>query len=231
MDATRLNIPNLNKLKRQLTDASAEHDDGKRYVRASVAARIIGVTPGHQTMWIRACWITPLRFRVPNCRAANNGRVTCWPLDQAITAARRYWTGNRKWRPADDDYLLEKIGRVPLDRLATVMGRSVEAITQRARYHGVNQYNAQGELTPPLVARLCGVSRSCVLRVWCKECDPPLRARRMADAKGTLMISANSLRQFFRDHPEIYARRAENAKRRINAFISAGGRTLKAVAA
>ena len=47
-----------------LTAAAVEHD-GDRMIRASVAARIIGIGPGMQTRWIRGGKIKPTRYRVP----------------------------------------------------------------------------------------------------------------------------------------------------------------------
>jgi DNA-binding transcriptional regulator YdaS (Cro superfamily) len=231
MDATKPNIPDPDQIERELAAASAEHDDGKRYVRASVAARIIGVGPGLQTRWIRDGRIMPMRFRVPRGPRAPRGILTAWPLNQAIVCARRYWTNsNRKWTEEEDEFLLAALGELDHATIAAGLQRSACAIAQRATDLGYTQRNAQGLLTTGEVARLCGVSREAVNN-WCLKMARPLRFSRVPSADRAKLISTDDLRGFFKANPASFERLSKQAQARIDRVTMTVHQRRKAVAA
>lgn len=230
MDALELNIPNVDEIERELTDAAHPAEDGTLYVRAFIAAKIIGITPSVQSAWIRDRRIKPLRLSVPPSQTASRGFITAWPLDQAIACARRYWTqGRRKWTMAEDDYLADKLGTWSAKRIARMLGRTEDGVRQRSTYLGITPRNAQGKLTTGEVARLCDVSRECV-QYWIFKMATPLRYRRTATRDRAKVITADAIRIFFRDNPAVFDRLSKTARRRVENYAGTVHQRRKAVA-
>lgn len=231
MDAKLPPIPNLENVEQQLRAAAVENDDGVMYIRASVAARIIGVGPGTQTQWIRNGKIRPHRYRVPQSRKAPRGILTAWPLDQAIACAHSYCTRrNKPWSSIEDDYLCDHLVEKSLDQIAASLGRTVHGISQRATELGVTQRDAQGLLTTGQVAALCGVSRECV-QYWIFNKPLPLNYQRTPSADAAKLISETDLRAFFESNPDTFKRLSKTARGRVERYTMKPHERRKAVAA
>ncbi len=231
MDATTPPIPDLDQLERELTDASAEHDDGKRYVRASVACRIIGIGPSLGVHWRRRGFVRAIKFKIPSQRGSVRGEVVAWSLEDTIKQARAYWSGRcRHWTRQEDDHLLDQLGRVPIQRLGDQLGRTVKAIRARAGELGLNQLNAQGEYTTGEIARLCGVPLNRVVG-WCDRKRSPLNHRRAPDGRRTRLIQEDALRRFLSNNPKISGKLTPIARERIARATMTAFERRKAVAA
>ncbi|MEM6503926.1 MAG: hypothetical protein AAF711_00515 [Planctomycetota bacterium] len=231
MDANKPYIPDLSELKRKLLDASSEHDDGHRYVRASVAAKVIGIGPSLGVHWVKRGLVRALKFRIPSRRGSVRGEVVAWRVDDAIEQARAYWSGRcRHWTRQEDDRLLDRLGRIPIERLAIELGRTVKAVRGRAGELGLNQLNAQGEYTTGEVARLCGVPLNRVV-AWCDRRHSPLKHRRLHDGRRTRLIQEVSLRHFLSSNPQILAGLSVVARQRVERATMTSAERRKVVAA
>ena len=198
----------------KLRQASVEHD-GERFIRASVAARIIGIGPGMQTRWIKDGHVVPRRFQVPRGRKAPRGIVTAWPLNQTIERARAYRPqSERSWSEQEIDELAESIGTLRIEKIAQRLGRSVGAVRDKMMELGINQRNAQGFMTTGQIAKLCGVSREAVQQ-WCLRSSPPLKFRRSPAQDRVKLIDPEDLVAFLRQHPAILNKKSWTIQRRI----------------
>ncbi|MBB6429194.1 hypothetical protein [Algisphaera agarilytica] len=178
-------------IEQRLTDASVLHE-GVRYVRASVASKIIGIGPGGQTCWIRLGKITPLRFKVPRSSKAPNGVLTAWPLDQTLKAARGYKPmSERRWSVEEDQYLEDRLGKATHQTIGRHLGRSANAVRSRAKQLGITPRSADGLLTTVAAAKLCGVSVQAI-RYWIVSGGLPVR-HEPAGQKAALIHPANLL--------------------------------------
>lgn len=229
MDAN-LNIPNLDDLSRQLRDASAVHDDALRYVRAARAAKIIGISPSLGVYWVRRGFVRAIKFRIPSQPGSVRGEVVAWRLDDAIEQAQRYWSGRcRRWSHREDDYLLERLGTMPIQQLATELGRSVKAVRMRAGELGLNQKNAQGELTTVQVAQLLSLPYNRVV-AWCSRSGSTrLDHRRLDDAPRTRLIDENQLGRFLKNNPKIASKLSPFARQRVERLTMTSRDRRKAV--
>lgn len=211
-------------------EAAAVEFDGTRIIRAGKAARIIGCPPGIQTGWINSGRITPLRGRVTPSQATPNGRVTGWPLAQAVNCGLSYRRLSRHWTDEDDDALLGLLGTVPIDEVAQRLERTACAVRQRGYELGVCETNAQGLMTVGVTGELCGVSPVTV-RSWCSRMSPRLKHSRLPTSRREYMVSLDALTPFFRAHPDKFNRLSKASQRRIERATRSAGQRRKAVAA
>ncbi|MEM6750748.1 MAG: helix-turn-helix domain-containing protein [Planctomycetota bacterium] len=153
-------------IERALTDASVEHD-GRRYVRASVACGLIGVSRSMTRHWVHLGWVRPLRFRVPRSKRAPQGIVHAWALEDAIAAARRHRPLREiRWTQSEDETIENHTGWLSYAAIARRLGRTPDAVRRRAIKLGVTHRGVMGLLTTTEAGRLCGASKPTVAR-WC----------------------------------------------------------------
>ncbi len=201
----------------QLTAASVVAEDGRRLIRAATACRIIGVREGQRAQWERRGVIRARRYRVrPRC-GASLGVVVAWPLEDVIRAVRtrqRYLA--RRWSPADDDYLLEHLGKVHERVIARKLGHSVAAVRKRAYQLGTNRRCNTGLLTTGQAAALCRRTRQAV-RLWL---DRGLRYSRLPGGHREKMIDPADLLKWLRAHPTIWQRLPEASQRALQRMVA-----------
>lgn len=66
---------------------------------------------------------------------------------------------HRHWTPEEDDYLMDRIGLVPISAIAHTLHRSFPSIKERVRTMGATIYSAQGYLTLAEAVRSYGVTQ------------------------------------------------------------------------
>ncbi|MEM8781923.1 MAG: hypothetical protein AAGE65_03615 [Planctomycetota bacterium] len=194
------------RLAAELTAASKEID-GVRYLRASVAARILGVGPGHQSAYIRDGRIMPVRVRVPRSPQAPRGLLTALPLGQTIALLDR--PIKRDWTASEDAQLADRMAAgTPTKTIARLHGRTVKAVRRRALHLRLHRRHETALLTTGNVAQLCGVSRQAV-RWWTEH---GLAYTPMRDGQRERMIDPKYLIAYLSDKPtwsKLSARRRE----------------------
>lgn len=218
--------PEKRRIVEQLEASAVEHE-GVGYIRASVAAKIIGISPGMQTRWITDGHIEPLRMRVPRGEHAPRGILTAWPLDQTIQRAIAYrpmivqaWSGDQL------DYLLDHAGLASLQDIAEHLGRSVCAVNDKMASLGINQRTAQGLMTTGQVAKLCGINIEAVQN-WCLRRDPSLRFVRSPGRDRVKLIDPADLKTFFEQTPQLLENKPPAVQRRVRRFLKPASKRRK----
>ena len=183
--------------------AAAVTIDGRLYVRAAEAMRILRVGLGHRWRFQRDGRVTPLRVPCRPRQGASLGIECYWPAAQValIWWRRHRQRAHRPWSSAEDDYLLEHAGLEPLPGVARHLGRSSGACQARLYALGMTVRSNQGLLSTGEVARLCRRARTSVQN-WIAR---GLRCRRINTTRGDHLIDRKDLVAFLRNEPDILA--------------------------
>jgi transposase len=210
--------PDKRRIVEQLEAAAVEHD-GASFIRASVAARIIGISPGVQTRWIADGHIEPVRLTVPRGGHAPRGILTAWPLAQTIQRAIAYRPLIvQAWSDDDLDYLLDHAGVDSVQDIAEHLGRSIYSVGDKMASLGINQRTAQGLMTTGQVAKLCGVHIEAI-QTWCLRRDPALRFIRSPAGDRVKLIDPADLKTFFEQTPQLLDNKPPAVQRRVRRFL------------
>ncbi|MEM1445176.1 MAG: hypothetical protein AAGF84_03915 [Planctomycetota bacterium] len=183
----------LQRRERELTDASVEVD-GVRYVRAQTFCGVLGCSDSYPQYLLKRRRVRGKRVRIAPRHRANRGVILALRLDDALRIAASYRSPRvLHWSDAEDEELLARVGRIPLDALAGRLGRTTSAVRKRLQQLDESPRTAGGELTTGQVARLANTNKQRVIR-WCES--GRVVYRRTAARQSVRLIDPGSLAVF-----------------------------------
>lgn len=101
------------------------------------------------------------------------GEKRCYiPIHQAISFYDYRQKIRRRYTTNEDDFILEKAGKIDVPMIAQKLERSLKSVQKRIRMLGITCKTNQGLLTTGDAAELCGVTPQ-TIKNWCKTQSLP----------------------------------------------------------